>query len=178
MIRLITGGARSGKSLFAENLYQPYDEVCYIATASILDDEMKERIDRHRNQRNKNWRTFEGFQKLDECVEDEKFYLLDDVTNLISNILFEEMGEEEELDLSGQKRIEKRACETLQDLIETIRMQEKSLILVTNEVGSSIVPVHPIARAFRDIQGRVNQWIATHADEVYLVVCGLEMRIK
>ena len=87
MIILVTGGARSGKSSFAESLYRNEKDVVYIATSKIFDKEMKNRVEAHRKQRSITWRTFEANYDLDKAVEKEKFYLLDCITLLSSNII-------------------------------------------------------------------------------------------
>ena len=102
MITLITGGSRSGKSAYAEKLLDGIDDVVYIATAEIYDDEMQERVKKHIKRRNPKWRTYEGFLNLEKAVNGEKHYLLDCVTNLISRILFQITGEKEmKLKLAG-----------------------------------------------------------------------------
>ena len=84
----------------------------------------------------------------------------------------------DDLDFSIQKKVEDKVLFELEILIDAIRKKDYNLVLVTNEVGDSIVPTHPISRAFRDIQGRVNQRIATVANQVYLVCCGIPVKIK
>lgn len=178
MIMLITGGARSGKSSFAESLYKDNRDVVYIATSKIIDSEMEERVKLHQDSRPKEWRTYEGNYNLEKAIDEEKNYILDCITVLTSNIMFDISKYEDYIDFNLQKEIEDRAVSEIKNLICEIRKRNYNLVLVTNEVGDSIVPEHHISRVFRDIQGRVNQNIASLADEVYLVCCGIPVKIK
>lgn len=178
MICLITGGARSGKSSFAESLYKDKKNVVYIATSKIYDKEMEERVKLHKKSRPSEWRTYEGNYKLSGAIGEEKNYLLDCITVLTSNIMFYISKDVEYIDYYLQKEIEDQVVLELENLINEIKDKDYNLILVTNEVGDSIVPQHHISRVFRDIQGRVNQRIALLSDTVYLVCCGIPVKIK
>lgn len=178
MIRLVTGGARSGKSKFAESLYADYEDVCYIATARVEDEEMRERVDIHQESRPSVWRTYEGTYQLSQAIGSEKRYLLDCLTVLTSNIMFDLAGEKDRIDRNLMAQIEDRTMHEVSSFIQSVRGCNGELIMVTNEVGMSIVPEHHISRVFRDIQGRVNQRVADLCDEVYLVVAGQKVRLK
>lgn len=177
MITIITGGARSGKSTFAESLLEGKDEVCYIATAHVPDEEMKERVRLHRERRNPKWRTYEGYDHLEEAIGEERYYLLDCVTLLVSRVMFEKT-EGKDLSPSLIHHTEEKILSMLENFIGSLRAQGKSLIMVTNEVGDGPVPMDSLTRAFRDMQGRVNQRLASLSDRAYLVVMGLEVRLK
>lgn len=178
VITLITGGARSGKSSFAESKYRGKEDVVYIATSKIYDKEMEERVDLHQKSRPAIWRTYEGNYKLDQAVGDESYYLLDCITVMASNIMFDLVGDRDYIDYKLQGEIEETVLEELNNLIGKIRENNYQLILVTNEVGYGIIPEHHISRVFRDIQGRINQRIAEVSDRVYLVACGLPVKLK
>lgn len=178
MITLITGGARSGKSTYGESLYKNLTDVAYIATAKIYDKEMEERIKLHRNSRPGEWRTFEGNYNLVQAIGNEKNYLLDCITVLSSNILFDLSKDREYIDYILQEQVESTIINELMNLIDEINNKGYNLILITNEVGNSIVPEHHLSRVFRDIQGRINQRIAMISDRVYLVCCGIPVKIK
>ncbi len=178
MIYLITGGARSGKSSFGESIYKDKKDVVYIATSKIYDEEMKERVKLHQDSRPKEWRTFEGKYYLFKAIRDEKNYLLDCITVLTSNIMFDISKDTEFIDYQMQREIEDRVLGEVKKLIEEIEKSSYNLVLVTNEVGDSIVPDHHLSRVFRDMQGRINQRLASLANKVYLVVCGLPVEIK
>lgn len=178
MIVLVTGGARSGKSKFAESLYKDKEDVVYIATAKVYDEEMKDRVKLHQKSRPEIWRTYEGNYNLKEAVEMEKNYLLDCITVLTSNIMFDITKDTENISYEMQSLIEEKVLEEVKFLIDEVKIRNYNLTIVTNEVGDSIVPEHHISRVFRDIQGRVNQRIAVLADSVYLVCCGIPVKIK
>ncbi|HHY81903.1 MAG TPA: bifunctional adenosylcobinamide kinase/adenosylcobinamide-phosphate guanylyltransferase [Clostridiales bacterium] len=177
-IILITGGARSGKSTFAEGFYKDRSDVVYIATARITDSEMRDRIALHQAQRPGEWITFERSYGLKEAVGIQKNYLLDCVTILTSNIMFDITGESENISTVMQRAVEDKVIDELQGLVQAVEQIDGDLVMVTNEVGDSIVPENHVARVYRDIIGRVNQRLAKLCNEVYLVVCGLPLRLK
>jgi len=178
MIKLITGGMRSGKSSFAESLYEGLEDVVYIATAQPTDEEMEVRIRVHKDVRPREWTTFEAKDKLCDAIGREKHYLLDCITNYISNFMYEATKDETVISYEREKTLENMIYEELKRLIDRIREEDKELIIVTNEVGSSLTPMNHIGRVFTDIQGRINQKLAREADQVYMVVSGLEVRLK
>jgi adenosylcobinamide kinase/adenosylcobinamide-phosphate guanylyltransferase len=178
MIILVTGGARSGKSNFAENIYEDKRDVVYIATSKIWDEEMEERVKLHKRSRPSYWRTFEGNYSLVDALGEEKNYLLDCITVLTSNIMFDMTKGKEYIDYHLQSQVEDKIYEELYSLIKVIEDRGDNLVLVTNEVGYSLVPDNHVGRVFRDIQGRINQRIAALSHQVYLVCCGLPVKIK
>lgn len=178
MIYLITGGARSGKSTFAESLFKEREDVVYIASSRIYDKEMEERINLHKQSRPVFWRTYEGNYDLKDAIGREKAYLLDCITVLTSNIMFDVTGSSDYIDYELQQKVEDKVIHEVEGLIRSISELKGDLVLVTNEVGDSIVPEHHVSRVFRDIQGRVNQRLAKLSDQVYLVCCGIPVKIK
>lgn len=183
-IVLITGGARSGKSTFAEKLaIQSNNKVLYVATAIPFDEEMKERVKKHRERRPSDWNTFEGYKDLKDIFinhdVDFDVVLLDCVTIMVTNLIFEKTGEDIEIFNEEQlNEIEGEILKEVADFIDAAEETTKTIILVTNEVGFGIVPEYKLARVFRDIAGRVNQYIANRAEEVFLVVCGIPLKVK
>lgn len=180
----ITGGARSGKSSFAEDYVKKIsavDEVLYIATAIAFDDGMKSRIKKHRESRPSEWATLEkykDFKSLGEnkVFKEKKVILLDCLTLLISNLLLEYKGDFDKITVEEIEELEKNIEREITDLLESCR--EKEFIIVTNEVGLGLVPSYKLGSIFRDIAGRMNQKIAKEAKEVYLLVSGIPMKIK
>ncbi len=179
-ITLVTGGSRSGKSTFAESLFEGRDDVLYIATAIVTDKEMENRIQRHIEDRNSNWDTYEGFKNLHNTIKstDKKFVLLDCVTIMMTNLLFEKDQDYDNMPMKDLDGILEDIKHEFKLLIDSCREYDKELVMVTNEVGSGIVPEYKISRIFRDIAGWVNQYIAKISDEVYIVACGLPLKLK
>jgi len=181
---LVTGGARSGKSSFAEKLMKDLNgPVLYLATAKIFDEEMQLRVEKHRKSRPAEWDTIEAYRDLGKIISDQgssyQGILIDCITIMVTNLLFD-MPEIQQEDFS-RKSIEKAEgiiMEEAASLAAGIASSNATVVMVTNELGSGIVPEYPIARVFRDIAGRVNQYLAARSDEAYLVVCGLPMRLK
>jgi adenosylcobinamide kinase/adenosylcobinamide-phosphate guanylyltransferase len=169
-IIFITGGARSGKSRFAEELARQFlKPKAYLATAQALDVEMAERIRRHRENRPGDWQTLEEPIKVAGCVEKEgarfNLILLDCLTLWVSNLMMAGWAEAKILEEGSR-------------LLDACRQAQSSLILVGNEVGMGIVPENAQARLFRDLSGFIQQKVAREADEVYFMVSGIAQRIK
>ncbi len=183
-IVLATGGARSGKSTFAEKYLQDrYRVVGYIATAIAFDDEMKLRIAKHQSQRPSHWKTYEAYKNLDILVKDidleAEACLLDCLTIMVTNWMMDANHIDWNVpDPAAVNQLQEEILDATLMLLETIKTLDLTVAFVTNELGMGIVPENPMARAFRDIAGRVNQLVAFHADEVYLLVCGLPMTLK
>lgn len=180
MIVLITGGQRSGKSSFAEKALQCFDDVVYFATAENYanDSEMSTRIKSHQKRRNKNWRTVETYKNFTEHLGQEKYYLLDCVTNSVSRFMFEFTENKEKINETDFNKIMSAIKKNFTELFEAINQQNLNLYLVTNEVGSATIPMNSIARAFVDLQGLTNSFLAASADEVYFCVSGIPIKIK
>lgn len=178
---LVTGGARSGKSRHAESLLSQYPQVCYIATSRIFDAEMAERIQHHRDSRPAHWRTEERWQHLADIItphnDPNEAILLECITTLITNILFAS-GNAQEIERWDFAALENEVNAEIDALIAACRACPSPVVLVTNEVGMGIVPENRLARHFRDIAGRVNQKLAQAADDVWLVVSGIGVKIK
>ncbi|MGI6686149.1 MAG: bifunctional adenosylcobinamide kinase/adenosylcobinamide-phosphate guanylyltransferase [Bacillota bacterium] len=181
---LVTGGARSGKSRLAEKIMKDLSgQVLYLATAKVCDEEMALRVEKHRQSRPTEWETVEAYRDLGKIIGNQgKNYqgiLLDCITIMVTNLLFDlpEM-QQEELSRESIEKAEEMIMAQAKSLIEGIKSAPATTVMVTNELGSGIVPEYPIARAFRDIAGRVNQYLAREADEVYLTVCGLPLKLK
>lgn len=179
---LITGGARSGKSSLAERLAaQAGERVFYIATSVVTDAEMAERVALHRASRPAHWRTWEGYRDLgavlDKQVEPGEVVMLECITTLITNLLFELAGDTppEQMDFAA---LEVGIEQQITHLLAACARSRAPVFLVTNELGMGIVPDNRLARHFRDIAGRINQRLAAAADEVYLVISGIEVKIK
>ena len=182
MIELITGGARSGKSGFAQGeAARLGGRIGYIATAQAFDEEMRARVQKHRQDRPAAWRTFEGHRDLAEFLyrnPDIDTWLLDCVTLWITGLMFDLGGEWVQPSPELVEGAEQLVTAQVQALLQAANKTEKHLILVTNEVGMGLVPESAFGRIFRDIAGRANLRIAARADTVYFMVSGLPMQIK
>lgn len=180
---LVTGGARSGKSSYAEDIARSYgDAVLYVATSIPFDEEMKLRIKKHREQRPDNWETLEAYKDMDthlsSLLQGKSAVLLDCITIMTTNLMFEYETNWDNIKAEDILHIEERVRAEIVKLIETAQRSVIPFILVTNEVGMGIVPDNALSRMFRDIAGRVNQMVAKAADEVYFCVSGIPMKIK
>lgn len=163
-VHLVFGGARSGKSRYAESLAK--GQKFYVATAEALDDEMVQRIEAHRQRRGQGWETFEVPLDLVGALQTidgrGRFILVDCLTIWLSNLILVKLDVRTEIEM---------LCKCL----KTIRSR---VVLVSNEVGLGIVPANVMARNFRDDQGFLNQRVAEIADEVVFIVAGLPMVLK
>lgn len=181
---LITGGARSGKSSFAEKMAEGLSsKVLYVATAVAFDEEMQDRIKQHRQSRPQIWDTYEGYKDLGPMLREKAagydVILLDCVTVMLTNQLWEYPGMDfEQPSREVLEKAEQYVRGEFDKLVAAARNFDSTLIMVTNELGCGLVPESPIARSFRDIAGRVNQQLAAGCQKVYLTVCGIPMQIK
>ena len=180
-IILCSGGARSGKSEFAEQLALSLKgRKAYVATGQAFDDEMKDRIKKHQSRRGKEWITFEIPLQLHENWEQIKnvsdVILIDCLTMFTSNHVFSHGDINTQEDAN---RIESIILEELRLLLQEINnSNDKTVIFVTNEIGLGIVPENKLARYFRDITGRVNREVANAANKMYLTVSGVTIELK
>lgn len=174
---LVTGGARSGKSSFAEKLALKLGggRAAYIATAQIFDEEMNFRVKVHRERRGDNWTTFEApfaaEEKISEAAKNFRAILFDCVTLYISNFICA-------AELDDEKILYDNLRGLIQKLIDAANNSDATIIFVTNEVGGGIVPDNKLARHFRDLAGIANQMLAAQSDKVFLTVAGLAVDIK
>ena len=180
-IILCSGGARSGKSEFAEQLALSLKgRKAYVARGQAFDDEMKDRIKKHQMRRGKEWITFEIPLHLHKNWEQIKnvsdVILIDCLTMFTSNHIFAHG------DINTQEdsnRIESIILEELRLLLQEINnSNDKTVIFVTNEIGLGIVPENKLARYFRDITGRVNREVASAANKMYLTISGVTIELK
>ena len=165
MIIFITGGARSGKSQYAVDLASKESgDVLFLATCIPRDEEMKQRVEEHRKNRPKDWKTLEEEKDILSILKDcqSDVVVIDCLTLLLSNLL---LGEDD-------------VREAIKGLVEFLKEASFTTIIVSNEVGSGIVPENEMARRFRDISGWANQLMARYADEVYFMVSGIPIKIK
>lgn len=176
-IIMVTGGARSGKSVFAEQYAMAQEKkMAYIATAQIYDEEMERRVALHRARRADDWLTFEAPYDADQVItkasKQAQVILFECLTLYTSNLL---------LKPNTPNDPEEKYQYIVQEIDKLLTSAQNSgaiVLFITNEVGLGIVPNNALARQYRDVAGMVNQKVAASADEVYLVVSGLAVEIK
>ena len=176
MRTLLIGGARSGKSsLAARWAAERSKSVCCVATATASDEEMAARITAHRRERPPHWRVREEPIKLATALQDESrsgdLLLVDCLTLWTANCLWPAPSNDPQPDIAGWHA-------ERDSFLASLRATGSEIIVVTNEVGTSLVPENAAARLFRDEQGRLNQLVAAACDSVYLVSAGLPLRLK
>jgi adenosylcobinamide kinase / adenosylcobinamide-phosphate guanylyltransferase len=187
-LTFVLGGARSGKSGFAQRLacQQAGDHVLYVATLRetpdvLGDEEMRARIVRHQHSRPVGWQTIvlgdDPPGEVQSALGQNRIVLVDCMSLFITQVLFggEMAGKEDELD---KMDVEQMSVDATAQLLSVYQRQNVPWIVVSNEVGMGVVPAYASGRMFRDALGRVNQYVATMADEVLFVVAGLPIRLK
>jgi adenosylcobinamide kinase/adenosylcobinamide-phosphate guanylyltransferase len=194
-IIFLLGGARSGKSTYAEELAKSFsDRVAYIATAEIIDEEIKKRVLVHRERRPDTWVTYEFDNNL-PSIEDYKnilsqivnssykIVLIDCITILLFRLIHKyKLDEIETVSNNMEKVIEDEVKTFFENFLlvskEYALKNDLKFIIVSNEVGLGVVPSYPLGRIFRDLMGTVNKEIAAVADEVHFFIAGIKQRIK
>ena len=204
-LTLILGGARSGKSSYAEMRAKELggDSVLYVATSESKDQEMQQRVEKHRSERPSAWGTIEAPRNVvqalrqahtvpvsyreDAALRQErraaKVILLDCMTFLVANHLLDAAGPEDDPfdDPSTDPfdaQIEADVVAEVEAIIAYVNETQADMLVVSNEVGLGVVPPYELGRAYRDILGRANQILARHADEVLMLVAGIPMQVK
>ncbi|GGF62804.1 adenosylcobinamide kinase/adenosylcobinamide phosphate guanyltransferase [Terasakiella brassicae] len=163
MITLVLGGARSGKSAYAEKIIEDLGGGTYLATSRVWDAEMAERVQIHQARRNDLWHTIEEPVAIHDIIANtDKPLLADCLTLWLSNLM------EMEADIDQET----------EQLCRALKMAKQDIVLVSNEVGLGIVPDNALARKFRDLAGKINQTVAQTADRVIFVAAGLPLIMK
>jgi adenosylcobinamide kinase / adenosylcobinamide-phosphate guanylyltransferase len=180
-IMLLLGGARSGKSRYAQTYAQNMGgKVLFVATATAGDADMRNRIEKHKQDRPVDWSTLEAInhigKEIEAAIDGEELVIIDCITLLVNNIFSK--YSEDQFETLEESVLEKEINSEISELINSMRTVEASFILVSNEVGLGIVPDNRIGRLYRDLLGRANQMLAQSSDEVYLLVAGIPLRIK
>jgi len=180
---LILGGARSGKSRFAQQLAEQLGKkVLFVATGEPLDEEMDSRIKEHKLSRPQNWRTLEAGvnvgERITEQIDDAEVVIIDCLTLLISNVLTGVGKESLENDQMNYASMGDRVVAEIEGLTRCINNTNAIFIVVSNEVGMGLVPSYRLGRAYRDLLGKANQLLAQQADDVYLMVAGIPWKLK
>ncbi len=178
-LHFVLGGARSGKSKFAENLVSQNKSVLYVATAKAFDDGMKQRIKLHQERRPSDWGLIEAHRDFDKYVDIYQKYdaiLFDCISIMINNIMMDENFDFENIDYDHAKKIENIVIDEITKFI--LLTKDKKVFIVSNEVGFGVAPAYEVGNIYRDISGKVNECIASLAKNVSFIVAGIEMRLK
>jgi adenosylcobinamide kinase/adenosylcobinamide-phosphate guanylyltransferase len=169
-VTLVLGGARSGKSRYAQQLAEQSRHVVFLATAKVSDEEMHAKIERHREDRPKEWLTIEEPLDLPKVLAERglesEVIVVDCLTIFAANLLEAEGGNNDAIE------------HHVETLCEALRAARCAVVLVSNEVGSGVVPAYPLGRRYRDLLGEINQKVARVADDVVLMVAGLPLALK
>lgn len=182
-IILVTGGARSGKSNFAESLcIKQNNKTAYIATSIPFDEEMKNRVKKHQESRPKEWQTYEIYKDIYNIVEElnnnYNTVIMDCVTLMVNNLMFTYGIEVDKATSKELDELENYIKDQIIKLMEALKTTDLYFVIVSNEVGMGIVPENKLSRIYVDFVGRANQLIAKYSDEVYFVVSGVPMKVK
>lgn len=180
-IVLVTGGAKSGKSVFAENLCtKRNNNTGYIATSIPFDDDMKDKIEKHRKRRSDRWVTYECYRNIDinGISEDCETVMLDCVTLMVNNLMFDFCENPDELKGKELDEMENFITDQFTKLLADIEKTNLYFVFVTNETGMGVIPANRLSRIYSNISGKINQIIASKSDEVYLTVSGIPVKIK
>ena len=182
-IILVTGGARSGKSNFAESLcINQNNRTAYIATSVAFDEEMKNRVKKHQESRPKEWKTYEIYKDIYSIVEtldkNHDTVIMDCVTLMVNNLMFTYGIDVDKATSEQLDELENYIREQIIKLLEAVKKTNLYFVIVSNEIGMGIVPENKLARIYGDFVGRANQLISKYSDEVYFVVSGIPMKVK
>jgi adenosylcobinamide kinase / adenosylcobinamide-phosphate guanylyltransferase len=180
-IVLLLGGARSGKSHYAQEMAKNMAErVLFVATAEAGDEDMRHRIENHQRSRPAAWRTLEATtgigDRIEDEIQDEQLVIVDCITLLINNIFCH--YDQKQFEVIEDSIIEKEVVAEVNELLKCIQKVDASFIIISNEVGLGIVPDNRMGRLYRDFLGRVNQMLAQAATEVYFMMAGIPLRVK
>ena len=181
---LVLGGARSGKSTFAQKLAGEIatgsGRVAYMATGVAFDDEMRARVEQHQHARPPEWATIEAPTEVAQAIKragDEYAVMIVDCLTILMTNWLTEGGPLEEPN-EGMMEMEKAVLGRVEELVRAARGAKATVIVVSNEVGLGVVPAFKAGRVFRDLAGLANQFIAREADEVYMMWAGIPQKIK
>lgn len=168
-VTLVTGGGRSGKSRYALDITKSYERKTFIATAEAFDNEMADRISRHKKERGREFKTIEEPLYVADALagiqEKTQVVVIDCITVWLGNLMHHLNNDENN-------------CAAVEQFLKVLASPPCDVVIVTNEVGMGLIPADAMSRAYRDLAGFVNQKIAAIADEVFLVVSGIPMKLK
>lgn len=182
-IIFVTGGAKSGKSAFAESLcIEKNNRTGYIATSIPFDDEMKEKVRLHKERRPSDWATYEIYEDVFGIIEkiskECDTVMLDCITLMVNNLMFKYDMNPQNLSNEELEKMDEYILDQFEKLVEEIRKTELYFVFVTNEIGMGVVPANKLSRIYANTAGKINQYVASNSDEAYLVISGIPVKIK
>lgn len=183
-VTFVIGGARSGKSTFAEKKAKEYaDKVLYLATSVITDQSMADRVRKHQEQRPKSWSTLEMYSNFEDLANHKEFkeceaVIIDCITTLIGNFMFDSKIDFDSCGPEEVNKLEKKVTMEVLSLIEVCNKNNKKLVIVSNETGMGVVPSYYMGNYFRDMSGRINREVADKADFMYFIFSGIPIKLK
>ncbi len=183
-VTFVIGGARSGKSTFAEEKAKEYgNKVLYLATAIVTDQAMADRVKKHKEQRPKSWDTVEMYSNFEKLSKYKEFLecevvLLDCITTLIGNFMFDSKIDFDNCSADEVNSLETKITKEVESLIDVCNNNNKKLLVVSNETGMGVVPSYYMGNYFRDISGRINREISKSSDFMYFIFSGIPIKLK
>jgi adenosylcobinamide kinase/adenosylcobinamide-phosphate guanylyltransferase len=183
-VTFVIGGARSGKSTFAEMKAKEYSEnVLYLATAVVTDQAMADRVKKHKEQRPDSWKTLEMYSDFKNLVNfsefmDSEAIMIDCITTLVGNFMFDSKLDFDSCSIERVNKLEEHITLEVMSLIDVCNQNNKKLIIVSNETGMGVVPSYYMGNYFRDISGRINSKISLKSDYMYFIFSGIPIKLK
>ncbi|HNZ82433.1 MAG TPA: bifunctional adenosylcobinamide kinase/adenosylcobinamide-phosphate guanylyltransferase [Sedimentibacter sp.] len=183
-LTFVIGGARSGKSTFAEAKAKEYSQhVLYIASAVVTDQAMADRVKRHREQRPASWHTLEAYGSFDKLIDNPLFVqsqviLFDCITTMIANYMVDSSLDFDTCSVEDVNILEEKITSEVFSLIDVCNNNNKKLIIVSNETGMGLVPSYYMGNYFRDISGRINSRLGLKSDNMYFIFSGIPIKLK
>ncbi|MDF2616408.1 MAG: cobU [Sedimentibacter sp.] len=183
-VTFVIGGARSGKSTFAEMKAKEYSEnVLYLATAVVTDQAMADRVKKHKEQRPDSWKTLEMYSDFKNLVNfsefmDSEAIMIDCITTLVGNFMFDSKLDFDSCSIERVNELEEHITLEVMSLIDVCNQNNKKLIIVSNETGMGVVPSYYMGNYFRDISGRINSKISLKSDYMYFIFSGIPIKLK
>lgn len=182
-VTFVIGGARSGKSTFAEQKAKEYsNKVLYLATAVVTDEAMADRVKKHKEQRPSSWNTLEMYSNFNDLTNHTEFneceaVIIDCITTLIGNLMYDSKLDFDTCKAEEVNILEKKITEEVLQLINVCNINNKKLVIVSNETGMGVVPSYYMGNYFRDMSGRINREIASKSDNMYFIFSGIPIKL-
>ncbi|MFA5658619.1 MAG: bifunctional adenosylcobinamide kinase/adenosylcobinamide-phosphate guanylyltransferase [Oscillospiraceae bacterium] len=176
-IFLVTGGVKSGKTMCAVKYFEECDNVVYIATLDNISEGTEIQVNENKFLRPESWITREEYFSPARAIGDEKIFILDSITYMVLNIMREIVGGKESITKEDRDKILEKVLYETKLFVDTVHEVKGDAIIITNEIGFSIMPSQQFELVFRDILAKVNTYLGQNVEEIYLSICGIQLRI-